>query len=252
MIVSAEEAGFAMPAAAWAARSGDAVLFTEQDALPEATRSALEDHERPDIYVIGPESVVSADVEKELQDLGGRVERVQGETPVENALELARYQSGSFGWGLVTPGHSFALASDSRPLDAAAAAALAGNGTFAPLLLTDAADELPDPLRSYFLDIQPGFEENPNSGVFNRVWILGDQSAVSLSTQAAIDKLTELIPVEVERDGSDQPDAPASPDSGGGSGEDIPEKIPDDLPDDAPGPGGIPAPQGPGLPGGDV
>jgi hypothetical protein len=255
MIVSAEEAAFAMPAAAWAARSGDAVLFTEPDALPEATRRALEDHERPDIYVIGPESVVSADVEEELQDLGGRVERVEGETPVENALELARYQSGSFGWGLVTPGHNFTLASDSRPLDAAAAAALAGNGTFAPLLLTDTADELPDPLRSYLLDIQPGFEDNPNAGVYNRMWVLGDQSAVSLSAQAAIDKLTELIPVDVDRDRSDQPDAPASPDSGGGSdgsGEDIPENIPDDLPDDAPGPGGIPAPQGPGLPGDDV
>jgi hypothetical protein len=62
--------------------------------------------------------------------------------------------------------------------------------------------------------------------------------------------------VEVDRDRSDQPDAPASPNGGGpgggGSGEDIPEKIPDDLPDDAPGPGGIPAPQGPGLPGDDV
>ena len=34
LIVSADESGFAMPAAAWAAKSGDAVLFTERDALP--------------------------------------------------------------------------------------------------------------------------------------------------------------------------------------------------------------------------
>jgi hypothetical protein len=256
MIVSAEEPAYAMPAAAWAARSGDAVLFTEPDALPEATREALEEHEQPDIYVLGPESVVSADVEEELQDLGRSVERVEGETPVENAIELARYQRRSFGWGLATPGHNFALASDSRPLDAAAAAALAGNGTFAPLLVTDSADELPNELRGYFLDIQPGYEENPNAGVFNRVWILGDQSTISLATQTAIDKLTELIPVQIDDEPPDDPgprDAPAPPDDGGGgSDEDIPRNIPDDLPDDAPGPGGIPAPQGPGLPGDDV
>ncbi len=255
MIASAEEAAYAMPAAAWAARSGDAVLFTEPDALPDATREALEEHDRPDIYVLGPESVVSAEVEEQLGDLGRSVKRVEGETPVENAIEFARYQDSSFGWGLVTPGHNFTLVSDSRPLDAAAAAGLAGNGTFAPLLLTDTAGELPDALRGYFLDVQPGFEDNPNSGVFNRVWILGDQSTVSLSMQAAIDELTELIPVQIDKepkDDSGADDAPAPPDDrGGGRQEDIPEDLPD-APDDAPGPGGIPAPQGPGLPGDDV
>lgn len=257
MIASAEEAAYAMPAAAWAARSGDAVLFTEPDALPEATRAALEEHENPDIYVLGPESVISSEVEEELGDLGGSVERIQGETAVENAIEFARYSSGSFGWGLVTPGHNFTLVSDSRPADAAAAAALAGNGTYAPLLLTDSADELPGPLRSYFLDIQPGFEENPNTGVFNRVWILGDQSTISLSVQAAIDELTELIPVQIEEESPDQrePDQPRRPDrrdGGQGFDEDIPENLPDSPPDDDLGPGPIPAPQGPGLPGGDV
>lgn len=260
MIASGDESAYAMPAAAWAARSGDAVLFTEQDTLPEATIEALGEHENPDIYVLGPESVISPEVEEQLDDLGGRVERVQGETPVENAIEFARYRSGSFGWGLVTPGHNFTLVSDSRPGDAAAAAALAGNGTYAPLLLTDAAAELPDPLRSYFLDIQPGFEDNPNSGVFNRVWILGDQSTVSLSVQAAVDELTELIPVQIDeepQDGGGRRDPPRPPDDrdggGGGSDEDIPENLPDDAPDDdIPGPGPIPEPQGPGLPGDDV
>jgi ell wall binding domain 2 (CWB2) len=258
VIASAEEPAWAMPAAAWAARSGDSVLFTEPDALPEATRAALEDHENPDIYVLGPESVVSAEVEEELGDLGGSVERVEGATPVENAIEFARYTSGSFGWGLVTPGHNFTLVSDSRPADAGAAAALAASGTYAPLLLTDSVDELPGALRNYFLDIQPGFEDNPNSGVYNRVWILGDQSTVSLSVQAAVDELTELIPVQIDEEPPDEPerDAPAQPDrrdGGGGSDEDIPENLPDAPPDDdVPGPGGIPAPQGPGLPGDDV
>lgn len=259
VLASAEEAAFAMPAAAWAARSGDAVLFTEQDALPEATVAALEEHDRPDVYLLGPESVISETVERELEDVAGRVRRIEGEDPVETAVEFARYDTGSFGWALVTPGHNFTLASTSRPLDAAVAATLATNGTFAPLLLTDDATELPEALRGYFLDVQPGFEDNPNRGVYNRVWILGDQATVSLAVQSEIDELTELIPVQVDGEPADDP-APSddgSPSSDPGQTlEDIPDQPPGDdsfdpvsPSDDAPvGPGGIPAPQGPGIP----
>lgn len=216
LIASAEEAEFAMPAAAWAARSGDAVLFAEADSIPGPTRRAIREHERPDIYVLGPESVISREVEDELDELGRQVRRVAGPTPVENAIALARYDSGSFGWGLTTPGHTFTLASASRPLDAAASAALATNGTFAPLLLTDDALELPKALRSYLLDVQPGFEDNPNRGVHSRVWILGDQDAVSLTLQGEIDALTELIPVQVEPDrGADERGGPGRDGRGG-------------------------------------
>ena len=38
LIASSEQAAYAMPAAAWAARSGDPVLFTGRDELPEADR----------------------------------------------------------------------------------------------------------------------------------------------------------------------------------------------------------------------
>ena len=37
MIAPSDEPGFAMPAAAWAARSGDPVLFSDADKLPQAT-----------------------------------------------------------------------------------------------------------------------------------------------------------------------------------------------------------------------
>ena len=40
----ARRPGFALPAAAWAARSGDPVLFAEGDALPKATAAALNAH----------------------------------------------------------------------------------------------------------------------------------------------------------------------------------------------------------------
>jgi hypothetical protein len=242
VIASGEEPEFAMPAAAWAARSGDAVLFSQRDSLPAVTRAAIEDHEKPDVFVLGPETVISERVVDELDEVAGSVERVGGDEPVENAVEFARYFKGDFGWGLVTPGHNYTLASVSNPLDAAAAAPLATEGTFAPLLLTDDQDKLPRALRGYFLDVQPGYQTNPNEGVFNRVWLLGDESTLSLSLQTEVDELTELVPVDVGPGGG-----PGS-DGGGGRGGSGTGDLPGSgAPPDAP--GGIPAPQGPGLPG---
>ena len=249
IVASGEEPEYAMPAAAWAARSGDAVLLTRSGSVPAATLQALEDHDQPNVYVLGPESVISEQVVDDLGKVAGSVRRVRGESPVESAIAFARYSDGDFGWGLVTPGHNYTLAPTSSPLDAAAAAPLAANGMYAPLLLTDETTKLPAALRGYFLDVQPGYEDNPNAGVYNRVWILGDQDAVALNVQAEIDQLTELIPVDLGGGGSGQ---------GSGRG-----RLPDDggLPPPPPpggggappgGPGGIPPPQGPGLPGGDV
>ncbi len=196
VVASGEQSEYAMPAAAWAARSGDSVLLTAKDELPEVTRKAITEHEKPNIFVLGPDTVISDKVESELGKLG-KVSRIEGPNPVENAIEFARYQKGGFGWNIRAPGYNFTLASTQRPLDAAASAALATNGTFAPLLVTDEAETLPEALESYFLSVQPGYEnDDPGQAVYNRVWILGDNSQVSVAAQARIDQVTQLIPVQ--------------------------------------------------------
>ena len=195
VIASGEQPPYAMPAAAWAARSGDSVLFTHKDRVPAATLAAVKAHEKPDIYVLGPENVISPAVEKQLKKLG-TVRRVQGPTPVANAVALARYSRRNFGWGVTVPGYNFSLASTSRPLDAAAAATLATNGVFAPMLLTNAPENLPSEVSGYLLDVEPGYQDDPSSGVYNRVWILGDTGTVSLAAQGRLDQITRLIPVE--------------------------------------------------------
>jgi hypothetical protein len=198
VLYSAERAEWAMPAAAWAARSGDAALPVPANAIPPPIRKALASHESPDVYILGPEKVISKQVADELKKgrLARSVKRIEGPTPVENAIAFARYQRDDFGWGVVVPGYNFSVASSSRPLDAAAAAALGTNGVFAPLLLSDRAEELPKPLERYFLSVQPGYEDDPGDAVYNRVWILGDDDAISVEQQAAIDRITELVPVD--------------------------------------------------------
>ncbi|HEX8854978.1 MAG TPA: cell wall-binding repeat-containing protein [Thermoleophilaceae bacterium] len=198
VIASGERADFAMAAGAWAARSGDAVLFTQRNTVPAATLKAIRQHSRPSIVILGPDFIISKDVEKQLGKLG-KVSRIDGPTPVQTAIALARTQRGGVGWGITVPGQNFTIANSTRPMDAAAAAPLAGRGVFAPLLLTDQATSLPNSLESYLLDVQPGFENNPNAGVYNHVWILGDKAAVSLPAQGRIDQITELVPVQVRK-----------------------------------------------------
>ncbi len=126
----------------------------------------------------------------------GDVHRIDGITPVQNAIAFTRYHSHGFGWGIATPGQNFTIAGTSRPADAAGAAVLGTAGVFAPLLLTDRADALPSSLENYFLDVQPGYQSNPNSGVFNHVWILGDDNLLSVAAQGRLDSITQLVPVQ--------------------------------------------------------
>jgi hypothetical protein len=198
VLYSAERGEFAMPAAAWAARSGDAVLPVRRNRIPAPIVKALRDHERPNVFVLGPESVISKKVLDQLKKrkLARAVNRIEGATPVENAIAFTRYEKGDFGWGVVVPGYNFTIASSTRPSDAAAAAALGTRGVFAPLLLSDDAEELPPKLEEYLLSVQPGYEDNPGQAVYNRAWVIGDDKAISVRQQAQVDQLTELVPVQ--------------------------------------------------------
>jgi hypothetical protein len=196
IVTTGERAPYAMPAAAWAARSGDPILLTKQGSLPASTQRALTAHERPDIYILGPEEAVSKKVEGDLAKFG-KVKRIAGKDPVENALAFARFRgSGGFGWDANVAGRNLTVASTDRPLDLVGSAALGTNGIFAPLLLTDTDDPLPKPLDGYFLDVQPGFENDPRDAVYNHVWILGDTKTISPAAQDRIDEVSTLIPVQ--------------------------------------------------------
>jgi hypothetical protein len=195
LLASSDEAGYAMPAAAWAARSGDPVLFTGRNQVPSATVAALRRHAAATVYVLGPESAISKDVIQQVGRVSGTVQRVGATGAVQNALFFARYSDGSFGWNINDPGHGMELANSDRPLDAAAAASLASSGKWGPLLITDTADALPPELTSFLLDIKPGYETDPTRAVYNHIWLMGDATAIGGQVQAEMDELAELAPI---------------------------------------------------------
>src|SRR5919198_6087953 len=130
VVVSADDPAFAMPAAAWAAKAGDPVLFVHRNSIPPETRAALVAHDQPRIYVLGSPATVTARTVSALRKLG-TVKRIGADNPIDNAIAFAPY-------------------------------------------------------------IQPGYTRDPVRGVYNHGWIIGDDRAISVPTQARIDSLLEI------------------------------------------------------------
>jgi hypothetical protein len=208
VIASSSDPAYAMPAAGWAAESGDPILFVSSSGVPPATAQALSAHQKPHIYVLGPPSVIPDSVVTQLRKYG-TVARVGAQDPAANSVAFAVYRDppcaanqpcahvpGSFGWAMRSPGHGYTLLNGNRPLDAAASAALSASGSYGPQLVLNTANQLATPVLNFFLDYAtPGYtQEGPTAAVYNHGWVIGDPSTVSVSVQAEMDSLLEVVP----------------------------------------------------------
>ena len=197
VIVTASDAppAMTMPAAGLAAESGTSILLVERSRVPQATAAELRRLRHPSIYVVGPTSVVSMQVQQELGAFGPVSRIGGGENPAGNSVAVARYSDGNFGWGAVEPGHGIVFANAQRALDGPAAAPLAATGDYAPLLVLESAEALSATVTSYLSDLQPGTPPTgPVHGVYNHGWLIGDESAISATTQARLDAILEISP----------------------------------------------------------
>jgi hypothetical protein len=209
VIASSAAPAYAMPAAGWAAESGDPVLFVSASGVPAATRQALKADPGAHIYVLGPRKVIGPPIVKALRRYGP-VARVGRIGPAANSVAFAIYRNpacpfgkscaqipGSFGWAIRSPGHGYTLLNADRPLDAAASAALSGSGDYGPQLLVQDPTTLPKPVLDYFLNYAtPGFSPGEQTAaVYNHGWVIGDPSAISVAVQSELDTLLQAVPV---------------------------------------------------------
>jgi len=211
VIVLADDAppALVMPAAGLSAESGAPILLVSATAIPAASSSELAGLHQPTIYVVGP-SALSSHVLAELAHFGpvkpiGSGSGADAE-PVGNAIAVARFADGAFGWGIHEPGHGLVFANLNQPLDAPAAASLSASGDFGPLLLLDdssptAQGSIPGTsispaLAGYLNDIKPAYSPQvpPVRSVYNHGWVIGDEQAISAVTQAELDTLLETSP----------------------------------------------------------
>ncbi len=206
----------AIPSAFWNAHAGDALAFVTDDGVPEATKDLLRRRANgPWVYVFGDETIVSADILRELAQLG-HVTRVTGATPSEVSAFFASFhdqgvnwgawlwqEQRSFGWGIDEPGHNSIIVSLDGPggwQTAMAATALSHMGKHGPVLILE-GDEIPEPVARFLRDIQP-YPTAAQQQLLNHAWIIGGEETIAWETQAELDGMLEAYPREEAGSGS--------------------------------------------------
>ncbi|MNO63756.1 putative cell wall binding repeat 2 [compost metagenome] len=195
IIGSMDSPEYTLPAVNWIAHMPEPLLYVKKDEIPAATVEALNKREgKAAIYVLGPDSVISSKVEKELKTYGS-VTRIAGENPYENAIAFARFKdtNNDFGWGITTPGHNFSFLTTDSTMLTIAAAPFSHLGKHAPLIFTE-KDGLPNSVMDYLMNVQPEFEKSPSEGPYNHAWVTGESSTVSAAAQSEIDDMLEISP----------------------------------------------------------
>lgn len=191
-----------MPAAGLAAESAAPLVLLTGTRVPHAAATELRSLHHPSIYVMNAAHLSRAAF-GELARLGRVTNIPSGSTgepagPAANAISVARFTDGTFGWGIKEPGHGLVFANAGRPLDAPAGALLSATADYGPLLLLEASSRIPAPLAAYLGDIQPAYstapEFQPVRGVYNHGWLVGDERAITPVTQSELDSLLEISP----------------------------------------------------------
>jgi hypothetical protein len=186
LVVSDEDRDYGLPAGAWSAYSGDTIAFVHRNGIPAATAALLVQRnklraEKPTIYLVGPETVISRKVAGELGAYG-TVKRVAGPNPVDNAIAFARYRDAKtgFGWGLTRGPASISLLNPHDWGNTVGAFNFAATGPQAPLLLTTMSGGLSPTLRRYLTQLR--------AVQANQGFVFGDAGSVPSATLREFDQ----------------------------------------------------------------
>lgn len=200
MVVSADtDYRWALPAGAYAARTGTPVLFVTKDGVPSATDAALKRRGgKARIFLLGPNEAVSAGVFDQLKQYGA-VTRIEGGNYFENAVRFAEFRDDTVGFGW---GHSgqrarqwatvnSILVIGDRWQDGVFASHLARAGKSGPLLFVE-RDRLPAVVDNHLWRQRPAFSNTPAEGPFNHVWVVGGFDRIAYGVQAWADYSQEI------------------------------------------------------------
>ncbi len=196
IVGSSEEEGrlYTTPAVNWISHMPEPLLYVGKDKVPEATIEALKARKgKVNIYVLGPEKIVSKEVEKQLSK-HGKVTRISGETPTENSIAFAKFkdEKTKFGWGFKKPGHGVSFTSTETPDLAIAGAPFSHMGKHAPVLLLENG-KVTQSVYDLLAMIKPKFKDDPTLGPYNHGFLLGNIENISFDTQGILDERLEIV-----------------------------------------------------------
>jgi hypothetical protein len=190
---------WALPAAAYAARTGTPILFVARDAVPSATADALARRAgRAGLYILAPTELVSEKIAEGLRRYG-TVTRVTARDPVRAAVRFAQFydKASGFGWGRTGRGARHftpsvvVLVNGARWQDAITAAHLERGGKRGPLLFAE-RDRLPAATEGFLWRQRSVFGSTPAEGPFDHVWTVGSFEQIGYPAQARADYAVEI------------------------------------------------------------
>lgn len=194
MIISGEDYREGLSTCAYAAHSGDVILFTDKYRLPWYTANVIQSTKNPSVFIVGSTATISEGVEEEVRNLNVKfVDRISGITPYEVAINFAKYRSpdDSFGWGRnYRGGHAFTFTSINIPLDSASSSVFGHLGKHTPILPVD-PNKLPEPIRNYIESVKPIPLAEPGPP-FMHGWIIGCDNIISFEVQIEIDRALSI------------------------------------------------------------
>ncbi len=158
--------------------------------FPETIKKALKEHDKPNIYVLGPGE----------GDRQGRAQAARQPLGKTRAAHPGRHAGGERDRLRPLPAGQLRLGRDRPRATTSRSPARAGRWTpprrprspqgACSRRCSSPTTRTSSPARSssYFLSVQPGYDGTPDQAVYNRVWILGDDKVVSVDEQAQVDQ----------------------------------------------------------------
>ncbi|WP_060672598.1 cell wall-binding repeat-containing protein [Rossellomorea vietnamensis] len=200
LIVSSEDEAklFSLVAGYWIAHMPEPILYVNRNDIPNETIKAIKKRENPNIYILGPETIVSKQVEEKLSTIGN-VSRIPGSNPVECSVQFTMFKDddSGFGWGINKPGRGLSFISTSQPELAIVTTPFSHLGKHCPLLWLDRG-KLDDSINHFLAKIKPTFKETPQEGPYNHSYLIGSTGTISYETQGIIDNMLEIVPEDGE------------------------------------------------------
>lgn len=199
-----------IPSAFWNAHRGDGLAFVTNEGVPQETIDLLERRANgPWMYLFGDESVISADIARQLAQYG-QVTRIPGNTLPEISAHFAAFHdegrdweawffqgARAFGWGIGEAGHNVIFTNVDNPngwLNVMPATTLSHMGKHAPVLMVE-TDSVPEAVQTYLNITQP-YATAPQQQLLNHGWIIGGTDTISWETQASLDWMLEAYSLE--------------------------------------------------------
>ena len=137
VVATADRPEYAMPAAGWAAKSGNPLLWVTAHRRAAGDRGGDQDAQGGRDLRARARGRRARTRCSTRSASSARSSGSPATDAVSTAITFARYRDGEFGWYVVDPGHGLVFANTRRPQDAAAAAPLSAHGKYGPLLLID-------------------------------------------------------------------------------------------------------------------